>query len=188
MYMLSESEMCVRWEVPMLCRYHEWREIWQNENFPGEDNRNALRWQIRVRHSSSHCECVVCYHSNFQCCVGTNDASRSPLLCGKWIVTNIFFSPHKPDIHCILHVRTFGSPKRMVCVHEISTLLQLGNFLLFERCSDYECHCTLCIQTVVVYTCTYVCVYDYTASQTSSEGQQICGTHWQETTIFAMGD
>jgi hydrolethalus syndrome protein 1 len=28
-------------------RYHEWREIWQNENFPGEDNRNALRWQIR---------------------------------------------------------------------------------------------------------------------------------------------
>ena len=31
------------------CRYHEFKEYWDRQKPPGESDRSALRWQIRVR-------------------------------------------------------------------------------------------------------------------------------------------
>jgi hydrolethalus syndrome protein 1 len=32
-----------------VARYHYWKEVWENEKFPGVENRNALRWRIREK-------------------------------------------------------------------------------------------------------------------------------------------
>ena len=75
-------------------RYHEWREIWQNEKVPGEDNINALRWQIRVSpfHYATGLEPLqvpshVLYINSL--CVGTDDATGHPILCGKCCTTGL---------------------------------------------------------------------------------------------------